>query len=152
MPTPNRPRDQSVDLGEQLFIEMADIFRKRLVMKRLFVRGGDGRPAQDLAQQRVMVGQIFQPVIVAVQAQTHDAQHENLPEAQAGPPRRLLAAADFGFQQREKLGIEFGRLEDPLQTGEDRRQFVAALEGDRNAFDGSLSQGQLHVEMSAHGP
>lgn len=64
--TPSRLGDHGIDLGEQFLIQMADIFRKGFVVKRLFLGPGQRRHAQDLAQESVMIGHILQPIIVAV--------------------------------------------------------------------------------------
>ncbi len=148
---PARLRDQAVNLGKQRLVEVANIVGERFVMKGLLVRCGDRGHSEDLPQQRIVIGQIFQAVIVTIQSQAHDPQHENLPEAQSGTPGRLFAAANFRFEQGKNPGVDLGRLEDPLQAREDGWQFVTTFEGDPNAFNGSLSQGQLHIKTPAHG-
>ncbi len=52
------------------------------------------------------------------------------------PVRCGCAYEDFGFEQREDLGLERGMHPDPLQTGENRRQLVPAFEWQANLFDG----------------
>ena len=58
---------QGVDLPQQLFVHMTDVFRKGLVMKRLLRVRKHGVKAQDLPQQTIVVGQILQSIVVAVQ-------------------------------------------------------------------------------------
>ena len=94
---------------------------------------------------------MFHPVPVRVQAQAHDAQHEDLPEIHAGAPRGFFAGEDFGCAQGEDPGLERGVRPDPLQAGEDRRQLGAALERQTHLFDGRELESGLGLEVVAHG-
>jgi hypothetical protein len=111
-------------------------------------RGGQ---TEHLAHERVVVGDVFQPIPVRVQPQPHDAQHEDLPPIHARASGALLASEDFGFQQGENLRLERRVHPDPLQTGEDRRQLVAAFEGQTNLLDGRGLEFGLRLEVMAHG-
>lgn len=51
-------------------------------------------------------------------------------------PVACLPAADSGFEQGEDLGLERGVHPNPLETREDGREFVAALERETNLLDG----------------
>jgi len=69
-------------------------------------------------------------------------------------PVRLVAffaGEDFGLEQREDLGLERGMHPDPLETGENRRQLVPALERQTNLFNGEDVQIGLVLEWVAHG-
>jgi hypothetical protein len=77
-------------------------------------------------------------------------QDEDLPEVHPGATGGLFARENFGFQQRENLGLERGVHPDPLQTGQDGRQLIAALERQPNLFDGRDLQIRLGLEGMAH--
>jgi len=126
-----------VNLVEHLGLEPGDVVAQGMVAE-LFGGGapGRGRQTEHLAHEQVVVGDVFEAVPVGVQAQAHGAQREDLPEVQAGTAGGLLAGEDFGFQQGEDLGHERGLRAEPLEPGEDRRQLVAALQGQGNLFDG----------------
>jgi hypothetical protein len=51
----------------------------------------------------------------------------------------------------ENLGPERGVHPEPLQAGQDRRQFIAALERQTNLFDGHNLEVGLGMERVAHG-
>ena len=110
-----------------------------------------GGPAEHLAPERVVVGDVFQAIPVGIQAAAHDAQHEDWPEIQAGAARGFLARKDFAFQQGEELGLECGMQPDPLPARENRRPFVAALERQANFFAGCDPQVGLGLEGMAPG-
>ena len=144
--------DARVDLLEQFVIEQRDVVPQGLMAEDFGVlaprRGGH---AQHLAHEGIVVGDVFQAIPVRVQAQAHDAQHEDLPEVHAGAAGGLLARQDRGFQQGENLGLERGMHPEPLQPGQDRRQLVAALERQANLFDGRDLEIGLGLEGVAHG-
>ena len=94
----------------------------------VFLAPRGGRHAQHLAHEPIIVGNVFHPIPVGIQSQTHDPQHQNLPEVHPGAASGLLASENLRLQQREYLRLERRVHPHPLQTGEDRRQFIAALE------------------------
>ncbi len=49
----------------------------------------------------------------------------------------LFAGEDVGFEQAEDFGQERGCLPEPLKAGEERREFVATVEGQDDLLDGS---------------
>jgi hypothetical protein len=79
---------------------------------------------------------VFHPIPVGIQSQADDAEDENLPEVHPGAASGLLASENLRFQQREYLRLELRVHPHPLQTGENRRQFIAALARQPNLFDG----------------
>jgi hypothetical protein len=148
----SRRGDARVDRLEQLVVEQGDVVPQRLMAEDLGIlapRGG--RHAEHLPHEQMMVGQILHPIPVRVEAEPDDAQHEDLPEVHAGASGGLLAGEDFGFQQGENLGLERGVHPEPLQTGEDGREFVAAFERQANLFDGGDLQIGLGLKSVAHG-
>jgi len=148
----SRRSDARVDLLEQFFVEQRDVVAQGLVAKPFgLVVPRRGRQAEHLAHERVVVGDVFQAIPVGIQAEAHDAQHEDLPEIQAGAARGFFAREDFGFQQGEDLGLECGVHPDPLQAREVGWQFVAALERQANLFDGCDLQVGLELEVMTHG-
>ena len=70
------------------------------------------------------------------QTQAHDAQHQDLPQVHAGAASGFLARQNLLFQQGENRALEGGMNPNPLQTGEDGRQLVAAAGGQLNLLDG----------------
>ncbi len=148
----SRRGDARVDLLEQFVVEQRDVVAQRLMAEPFgLVIPRRGRQAQHLTNQRVMIGHILHPIPVGVQAQPHDAQHEDLPEVHARATGGFFADKDFGFQQGEDLSLE-GRVHpDPLQPGQQWRKFVATLERQTNLFDGRDLEIGLGSEMVAHG-
>src|ERR1022692_1122256 len=62
-----------IDLLQQFVIEQRDVVPQRLMTKPfVFLAPGCGRHAQHLAHQRIIVGNVFQPIPVGIQSQTHD--------------------------------------------------------------------------------
>ncbi len=111
---------------------------------------GLGHP-QHLPQERVLVGAVFEPVIVSVQTQAHYAQNQDLPPVHARAPGGFLVAQNLLFQQCENLLREFGVRENPLQAGEDGRQFVATAQRQDDFLNGSQLEAGLDGESLAHG-
>jgi hypothetical protein len=135
----------------QFGIEQGHVVPQRLRAEDFGVRTPRrGRHAQHLAHEQVMVGQVLHPIPVGVQSQPHDAQHEDLPEVHARAAGGLFAREDFGFQQGEELGLERGVHPDPLESGEDGWQLVAAFERQPNLFDGRDLQIGLGLVGMAH--
>ena len=70
---------QSIDLPQQLFVHMTDVFRKCLWVEGLLLVRKHGGQTQNLPQQSVVIGQIRQAVVVTAQRQAHDTQNQNVP-------------------------------------------------------------------------
>src|SRR6267378_6680526 len=139
-----------VDLTQQLLVHMADVLRKGLVMKGLLLIRKHRAQAQDLPQQTIVIGQVFQPVVVTVQRQTHDPQDQNVPQIQTRSPGGLLAADHLLFQQLKNLAVDLSGLENPLQPRQHRRQFVPAPSRQHHFFNRGFTQRQLNLESFAH--
>ena len=148
----SRRGNARVDLLEQFGVEQGDIVPQGLMAEVFDLvvprRGGQ---AEHLAHERVVIGDVFHPIPVRVEAEADDAEHENLPEVYAGATGALLAGEDFGFEQGEHLGLERGLHPDPLEARQDRRQLVPALERQANLFDGGDLEIGLGLEVVAHG-
>jgi hypothetical protein len=86
-----------------------------------------------------VVGDVLEPVVVASQAQPDDSEHENVPEIHPRAASLLLIPNNLAFEQRKNLFIDLGSFENPLQPGENWRQFITAIERDGNVLDGSLA-------------
>jgi len=93
---------------------------------------------------------VFEPVVVGVQAQTDDAKNQHLPQVHPGASGSFFAGENFLFQQREDGRLEFGMRPDPLQSGEDGRQFIAAFAREDDLLDGREVQSGSGVESLAH--
>src|SRR6266496_5681356 len=131
---------------------MTNVLRERFVMKRLLLCRLHRAQSQDLPQQAVVIGQMLQPVIVAIQPQSHHAQNQDLPQVQPGTPSGLLACDELAFKQNENPGVDLGGLKNPLHAGENGWQFIATLQGQDNLLDGSFPKRQLDLESFPHGP
>ena len=107
--------------------------------------------AEKLADERVMIGEVFESVVVGVETEANDPKHKDLPEVEAGAAGDLFAREDFGFKQAEDFRLQRGVRPDPLQTGEDRRHFVAALERENDLLDRHEAEFGLGGEWLAHG-
>ena len=148
----SRRRNGRIDLLEQFVIEQRDVVPQGLMTEYFGVlTPRRGRHAQHLAHEQVMVGQVLHPIPVRVQSQPHDAEDEDLPEVHAGAAGRLFARENFGFQQGEDLGLECRVRPDPLETSQDGRQLIAALERQPNLLNGRDLQIRLGLEWVAHG-
>ena len=122
-------------------------------MREAALVGAEGRGghAEKLAQERVVVGAMLEPIIVGLEAEGHDAQHHDLPEVEAGAASGFFAREDFGFEQPEDFRLQRGVRPDPLQAGQDRRPFVAALAREDNFFNGPEPKFRLAGERLAQG-
>ena len=144
--------DARVDLLEQFVVEQRDVVPQGLMAEQFgLLIPRRGRQAQHLAHERVIVGDVFQSIPVGVQAQAHDAQHEDLPQVHARATGGFFAGEDFGFQQGKDLRLERWVHPNPLQASQHGRQFVPALERQTNLFDGRDLEIGLGLEMMAHG-
>lgn len=140
-------RDDGVDFGEVFFGEEGEVF---------FERGEgedeghvEGGLAEELAHKGVEVGDVVEAVVVAVEAEPDDAEDEDLPEVHAGAAGGFFGFFAFGpeaFEDGEDFAVDLGGVEDPLETGEDGREFVAGFGGDFDLFNGDGSEGELDVE------
>jgi hypothetical protein len=139
-----------VDPRQQLLVEQAGVFTEGLVVE-VAAAQLDGSDTHEVAHESVVVGDVFEAVVVAVQAQADDPEHEQVPQIHAGAAGGFLVAHDMLLQQGEDLLVDLGRREDPLEAREDGREFIAALEGNEDLFDGRLAQLQLGFESLAHG-
>src|SRR5258708_21634460 len=106
--------------------------------------------AQHLAQEQVVIGQVFHSMPVRAQSQADHAQDEDLPQVHAGASGLLLAAQDVGFQERQDFCFQRGMHPDPLETSQDGRQLVAALEREKDLLDGSGLEVGFRIEGLAH--
>jgi hypothetical protein len=95
--------------------------------------------AHDLTHQAVVVGDVFEPVVVASETQSDDSKHEDVPKIHPRAASLLLIPNNLAFEECKKLFIDLGSFENPLQPGENWRQFITAIESDGNALDGSLA-------------
>jgi|GEM_PF-2074924 len=127
---------------------MADVVADGLVLELLAAT--ELRKSHDRPDQHVIVGGMLQAVVVAVQSQSHHPEHQNVPEIHPGPPGVLLVPDDLLFEQRKYLLVDFRGRENPLQPGEDGRKLIAALGGNGNLLDRSLTKTNLSVESFAH--
>mgnify|MGYP007026204959 CR=1 FL=1 len=117
---------------------MADVVADGLVMEPLlFEKIGK---AHDGPHQAVIVRDMLQAVVVAIQGQAHHSEHQDVPEIHPGASGLLLIADDSLFEQRENLLINFRGSEDPLQAGQHGREFVAALVGNGHLLDRGLTK------------
>lgn len=99
--------------------------------------------AQNLAQKRVEVGDVFEAVEVGVQPQAHDAQHQNWPQVHPGAGGGLFAGQDFLFQPAEDLGLERGVSPNPLQPRQNGRPFVATAQRQHDLFNREEVEGGI---------
>src|SRR5258708_3945007 len=106
--------------------------------------------AQHLAQEQVVIGQVFHSMPVRAQSQADHAQDEDLPQVHAGASGLLLAAQDVGFQERQDVCFQRGMHPDPLETSQDGRQLVAALERQKDLLDGNDLEVRFGIEALAH--
>lgn len=140
-------RDDGVDFGEVFFGEEGEVF----------FEGGEGKDeghvegglAEELAHEGVEIRDVVEAVVVAVEAEPDDAEDENLPEVHAGAAGGFFGYFAFGadaFEDGEDFAVDLGGVENPLQSGEDGREFIARFGGDFDFFDGDGSEGELDVE------
>ena len=145
------PDHDGIDGREQVRIDMANVIADGAVMQRHRVHP-ELRQPHDLADEGVVVGDIFDPVIVAIQAEPDHAQHQNVPEVHPGPTRmRELVADHFFLQQIENRMIDPRSAEDPLETCQHGGQFVPAFKGNHDLGDGRLPEVGLGFESLAQG-
>src|ERR1022692_3468813 len=90
----------SIDLPQQLFVHMTDVFRKGLWVEGLLLVRKHGGQTQNLPQQSIVIGQIRQAVVVTAQRQAHDPQNQNVPQVQTRSPSGLLAPPSFSSNSK----------------------------------------------------
>src|ERR1051325_9907834 len=129
---------------------MAHIFREGLVMKGLLLLRKRRRQTQNLPQQAIIVGQMLQAIVVAIQRQSHNPQNQNVPQIQSRSSGGLLASYYLCLQQLKYLTVELRGGENPLQSRQHRWQLVPAPSRQHDSFDGGLAKSQLSFESFAH--
>lgn len=138
------PGDDGVDLSKAFFGEQGEVFFESGEGKlEGHVEGG---LAEELAHEGVVVGDVVEAVVVAVQRESDNAKDENLPEIHAGATDGFFVVGLDAFEDGEDFAVHFGGSENPLQPGEDGRQFVAGLGGDFDFLDGDSSESELDLE------
>ena len=138
------PSDDGVDLSEVSFGEKGEVF----------FEGGEGKfeghvkggLAEELTHEGVVVCDVVEAVVVAVEAEADDSENKNLPKIHAWTTSRFFVSRLDTFENSKDFPVHFGGGEDPLQSGEDGRQFVAGLGGDFDFFNGDGSESELDVE------
>ena len=91
-------------------------------------------------------------VKITIESKAHHAEHQHLPEIHARTSGvGGFGTLEFAFQQGENVFVQAWSAEDPLEAGEDGREFIAAFKGDDDLIDGSLAEISLGVESFAHG-
>jgi hypothetical protein len=133
-----------VDFGKVLLGEEGEVF----------FEGGEGEDeghvegglAEELAHERVGVGDVVEAVVVAVEADPDGAEDEDLPEVHTGASGGFFVGGLDGFEDGEDFPVDFGSCEDPLQSGEDGRELISGFDGDFDFFDGDSSEGELDGE------
>lgn len=138
------PGYDGVDLGEAFFGEQGEVF----------LQGGEGKfeshveggLAEELTHEGVVVGDVVEAVVVAVERKADNSEDEDLPEVHAWAAGEFLVGGLDTFEDGEDFAVHFRGGENPLEGGEDRRKFVAGLDGDFDFFDGDGSEGKLDVE------
>ena len=91
---------------EQGLVEQRDVVPQRLPGEDFgFGPPTQRRHPQHLPQQGVVVGQVFQPIPVGIQAQAHHPQHQDLPQVHAGAAGGFLAGQNGRFEQGEDLRL-----------------------------------------------
>jgi hypothetical protein len=142
---------EDIDFLEERGIHEGDVVAERLAAEALGV--GPPRVGADqehLAQEQIIVGQVFHPVPVGVQPQADHAEHQDLPQVHAGASGRLFVRHEASFQQGEDGCFVGGMSPDPPQARQEGRQFVAAVKREQDLLDGSELQVRLRVESLTH--
>jgi len=138
------PGDDGVDLGEAFFGEEGEVFFESGEGK--FERHVEGGLAEELAHQRVVVGDVVESVVVAIQREPDDAEDEDGPEVHARATGGIFISGLDAFEDGKDFSVHLGGGEDPLEGGEDGWEFVAGFGGDLDFFDGDGSKGELDLE------
>jgi len=140
-----------VDLLQQFVVEQGHVVAQRLVAEHFFIiTPRHGGHLEHLAHEQMMIGHVFHAIPVRVEPQTHDAQHEDLPQIHPGAAGDFFAREDFGLDEAEDLGLERGVHPEPLESGEEGRQLIAAAQRQTNLFDGRDLEIRLGLVVVAH--
>lgn len=136
-----------IDGREQVRVDMANVIADRAVMQRHGVHPGFRHP-HDLADEEIVSGDVFDPVIIAIQAEPDHAQHQNVPKIHSWPARmRALVADHFFIQQIENRVIDLWRAEDPLEASQHWGQFITTFERNHHLRDGRLPRSVWHSNL-----
>ena len=139
-----------IDSGEQVRVHMTNVIADSAAMQRHGVHP-PLRHSHDLADEQIVLGDVLNPIIIAIKAKPHHTQHEDVPKTHPRPAGMgWIVSHHFFFQQIEDRLIDSRRAENPLQSGEDGRQFVTAFERNHDQLDGRLPQVGLSFESLAH--
>ncbi len=138
------PGDDGVDLGETFFGEQGEVFFEGGEGK--FKGHVEGRLAEELTHEGVVVGDVVKTVVVAVKTETDDSKDEDLPKVHAGTTGGFFVSGLDAFEDGEDFAVDLGSGEDPLEGGEDGGKFVAGLDGDFDFFNGNGTEGELNIE------
>lgn len=142
--------DEDVDFCQELLVDQANIVADGAVVK--CQGGAEGGQPHDFAHETVEVGDVLHAVIIAVESEADHAQHQNMPKIHPrAPGAGGFGALEFVFEQLENGFVQPRRAEDPLEAGEDGREFIAAFEGDDDLIDRGLAEICLRLESFAHG-
>ena len=120
-----------VDLLEQCVVEEGDVVTQGLMAEHFgLVSPRRGGQTQHLAHEGVVVGDVFHAIPVGVQAAAHDAQHEDLPQVQAGAARGFLPARILASSRARSSALSVGCIQThcrPARSG--RRIFSLGVTG-----------------------
>ena len=94
---------------------------------------------------------MFEAIPIRAQSQADGSQHQDPPQIHARTARGLPARQDGVIQKLENLIAQRRMAPDPLQAGENRREFVTTAEGQDDPLDGQDLKAGLGVKMLAHG-
>jgi len=136
--------DDGVDLCEAFFGEQREVFFEGGEGK--FEGHVEGRLPEKLAHKGVVVGDVVEAIVVAVQGEADDTEDEDLPEVHARAAGGFFVRGLDAFKDGEDFAVHFRGGEDPLKSGEDRRKFVASFGRNFDFFDRDGTEGELNVE------
>jgi len=83
---------------------------------------------------------MFKPIEITIQSKTGHTQNQNVPQVHSWATGLLFVSSDLLLEHLKNLLIDFWCEEDPLLSGQDRRQFVPALEWDLDLLDRRLPE------------
>ena len=145
-----------VDPLQDLGGEQAQVVLDGLQLVAVVFAIGPAAVSQHLADGLVLVGELMDAVVVGVEPQTQDPQHQDLPLLHAGAPGvRIGLAMDPGGDDLREDG-EHPRAQrrggvDVLQPPQQLRDVVARLGVELNGADVHLAELQLGIDDLAHG-
>ena len=138
------PGDDGVDLGEAFFGKEGEVFFEG--REGEFEGHVEGGLAEKLTNKGVVVGDVVEAVVVAIEREADHAKDEDLPKIHAGATGGIFVRGLNAFENGEDFAVYLGGGEHPLQGGEDGRNFVASFSGDFDFFDGDGPEGELDLE------